>query len=369
MKRIAIIVRDFSQLGGVEKVTENLFNLFKNFDFPVFKIVSLFNEHDGSHPNVDFLSSPNSKFRLDTITHYVQAHKITDAILQVQDVQEMLSINRLLKTSNVRSISVLHTSPHNYFKWYYPSKYSSIINFLRFVKRRTYWRIKNYLVLKSLVNESDKFVCVSDSARDEFIKIYNQDFEGKVITIENPNIVHDKIAPLEKQNMVVFAGRFSEEKQIDKMLQAWSLIENKSDWQFFLLGSGHLFGHISEYVKRFNISDVHLVGKVNNVGDYLAKSKITILFSMFEGFPTILLEAANHGNALIGLNSDGGTKDLVINEVNGILVESDDSNALKEALSTLMQNEAKLKLLAEGNKLIVDRYSGDNIIKKWGNVF
>lgn len=107
--------------------------------------------------------------------------------------------------------------------------------------------------------------------------------------------------------------------------------------------------------------DVHLLGHVDNMQDLLAEIDIAVLPSYREGTPRSLLEAAACGLPLIATDAPG-CREIVDNEVNGLLVPIKDSIALAKAIRRLclesetrqrMGEASRTKVLSEFDERIV----------------
>ena len=91
--------------------------------------------------------------------------------------------------------------------------------------------------------------------------------------------------------------------------------------------------------------------------------------SRFEGLPMVLLEALSQGMACISYNCISGPSDIINNNVNGILVEDQNMQAMSEQLNVLINNpELRIKLAGNGINSL-DRFKIDVIYKKYLNIF
>ena len=75
------------------------------------------------------------------------------------------------------------------------------------------------------------------------------------------------------------------------------------------------------------------------------ESKIFVLTSFFEGFPTVICEAMNYKNAVISTRYDGYSDEL-LNNTTGF-ISSFDSGELTEIIEKLISNEHLLKKFQE----------------------
>ena len=80
-----------------------------------------------------------------------------------------------------------------------------------------------------------------------------------------------------------------------------------------------------------------------------------MLPSRSEGLGRVLLEAACRGRALVGTNC-GGIPDVIRPEVNGLLVEPDDSPALARALVHILSDRREAERLGEAARQTGDEW-------------
>lgn len=139
--------------------------------------------------------------------------------------------------------------------------------------------------------------------------------------------------------LVLFLGRIEREKGIFELLQAHKNMY-EDDKPFYLLIVGD--GSIREDVMRFSLTIpsaqyLRWVGPQLDIVPYLALCNIFVLPSYSEGLPFSLLEAMSAEKPVIATHV-GGIPDAVAHNVNGILIEPKQVNALVQAISFLLKN-------------------------------
>jgi glycosyltransferase involved in cell wall biosynthesis len=135
--------------------------------------------------------------------------------------------------------------------------------------------------------------------------------------------------------LVVFAGRLIEAKGVADMLHALGLLETESRIHLAVAGAGPLADAVAAYERRD--PRVHLLGRLRpeQMHDLLLATDIFAHPSTYpEGLPTVLLEAAAAGAAIVATPM-GGTSEIVEDGVSGVLVPPHDAVALAAALSAL----------------------------------
>lgn len=110
--------------------------------------------------------------------------------------------------------------------------------------------------------------------------------------------------PLTKKRQVLFAGRLTEEKGVNSLLEAWGISNMKNlGWMLAIAGAGHLEHLVRQTVKLD--STVSFFGFLNQeeLAKLISESSILCLPSKgYEGFPSIIAQAAESGVSVISSN-------------------------------------------------------------------
>lgn len=111
-------------------------------------------------------------------------------------------------------------------------------------------------------------------------------------------------------------------------------------------------------------SDIKFVGRHDDIRPYLVTSDVFVLPTYREGFPNVVLQAGSMGLPSI-VTDINGCNEIVVNNQNGIIIQSKDSNALYDAMKKLLVDDALRNTLAgNARKMIVDRYKQDVILQE-----
>lgn len=139
-----------------------------------------------------------------------------------------------------------------------------------------------------------------------------------------------------------------------------------------ILGSGPDEEKLKNLAKDLKIEDkIQFLGHIEpeNVPKYLAQSDIFVRASRSEGLGNSFLEAMGASLPIIGTNV-GGIKDFLKDSETGLFAKINDSEDLADKILLLIENEAlRNKLIENGRKLVTEKYSWDNIVKKMTIIF
>jgi glycosyltransferase involved in cell wall biosynthesis len=169
---------------------------------------------------------------------------------------------------------------------------------------------------------------------------------------------------------VLAVGRLVPEKGFDLLVEAFGLIANSCpDWEVAIVGDGPERARLQSKIRASALDErVRLIGAAGNVGEWYASANLFVLPSRFEGFPNTLLEAMAHGLPAVAADCLAGPRVLVRDGIDGLLVVSEDVNALGAALKRLMTNEDLRMTLATRAADARERFSVPRIMSMWSEI-
>ncbi|MHC1718114.1 MAG: glycosyltransferase [Acidaminococcaceae bacterium] len=142
--------------------------------------------------------------------------------------------------------------------------------------------------------------------------------------------------------VVTYVGRMTYDKGISYIIDAIKQIKNLNI-VFIFVGDGPYYDIVNkELAKEIDDRRVFVLGKRNDVLKWLAISDIFLFATLHENLSNALLEACAVGLSIIATNV-GGNKEIISNEVNGLLIPPKDSNAIAETVNYLHKNKDKMR--------------------------
>lgn len=198
--------------------------------------------------------------------------------------------------------------------------------------------------------------------------------------------------------VLVWAGRFGDEKGLDELIAVFSLCMNRnSHFRLLLLGDGYYKQHIINLVEKHSLKytvsnefHIHLFESVSvvfcNPGDkydqYLSKGDVFLLTSPSEGFPNVLIEALQQRLVVVSTDCKWGPREILAPDVkyntsihypffgaNGILLPTfETADSIETWTNALIFLYKERELLAKYSKVgteAVQRYSAEIIKNKW----
>ena len=173
-------------------------------------------------------------------------------------------------------------------------------------------------------------------------------------------------APLTTK-VVIAAGRLTAQKGFERLVAAWvPLATSHPDWQLRIYGDGQRWDDLNDQVAGSGVGDRILMGGVTDeLESELANSAIYAMSSRYEGLPMVLLEALSKGVPPVSFDCPEGPRQLIDDEVNGLLVPEGDVPALTAALRRLMDDEDLRRRLGAQALETARDYEAGAVTDRW----
>ncbi len=127
---------------------------------------------------------------------------------------------------------------------------------------------------------------------------------------------------LEDKFIVLWAGRFNEEKHPELAIETAKLVCKESDdIRFIMVGDGEMKSQLLEVIDKYGLGGKVIIAAqpYEDYREFMAYSDILLMTSEMEGLPIVILEALASGLPVIA-PSVGGIPEIVTNEENGYLL-------------------------------------------------
>jgi glycosyltransferase involved in cell wall biosynthesis len=336
----------------------------------------------GAERVISFIATHLDKQKFKSIL--VVIGKAEDAVYETQGIEVLfLNKNRVLTGIPELFKNILITKPQivvgsithvnrviAVFSLFFPKikfvgREASVLSIMN--KFPTVNRKFTYLFFKKYHKYLDAVICQSEDMSEDLVMNYCVS-KNKIHIINNPIsenfIVKKKKNQPNKIKQLITIGRLSKEKGHLRLLKILAKLD--IPYHYTIIGTGSEKDKILELAKKLNISDkITYIPHTNNVARYLAESDLFLQGSYVEGFPNVLLESCAVGTPVIAFEAPGGTKEIIIENVNGCLVknEQDYINCIEQMTS---KNNFDPIIV---NQSVQKKYSKDIIIKKYEKKF
>ncbi|MFZ2330757.1 MAG: glycosyltransferase [Atribacterota bacterium] len=249
--------------------------------------------------------------------------------------------------------------------------------------------ITNEAIRRIIFNLSDKVDIITTPSQSMKDLILNYKIKKEIIVIPNAidisifqKINRQEVKLLKKELLInpddvviIYVGRVSLEKNIDKIIKALALIRNKKidNFVFIVVGEGTSVKQLSSLADSLKMREkVKFVGAIARemVRYYYQIGDIFAFSSTSETFGMVIIEALASGLPVLAVKAPGAI-DIIQDGFDGILVE-DDVLQFAEKLENLIQNKDLRKKLSLNGLKTVQRYSieavSDQVLELYGRL-
>jgi len=173
---------------------------------------------------------------------------------------------------------------------------------------------------------------------------------------------------LERELMIGYIGRLSEEKGVLNFVKAIPLmIKTEPNLTFLIGGSGHLRDAIYNYLKKNDLTNkVVLTDWIphEKLPCYLNRLKLLILPSYTEGLPNVVLEAMACGTPCL-CTSVGAISDIITDGMSGFILEDNDPRLIAERVTSILKREDLNTVSQNARAYVQENYSKEHVGNDW----
>lgn len=163
--------------------------------------------------------------------------------------------------------------------------------------------------------------------------------------------------------VVLGIGRLAAPKDYPTLIRAFARFRQGREARLVILGEGHLRAELEAAAREAGIArDLDLPGFVDNVYAYLARSRLFVLSSAWEGFGNVLVEAMAVGTPVVATDCPTGPSEILDGGRLAPLVPVGNSEALAAAMERVWNDPPDTGLL---RREAFERYSVERSAKAY----
>lgn len=232
----------------------------------------------------------------------------------------------------------------------------------------------------------DRIICNSEAVRSRFthsrverktttilnsvnLSDFDQDFSGEAVRVEWGIPLTAKV--------VGIVGRLGHEKGQETLIQALKQLKKRFSDLWLLIVGSHVFeedSRVPEALKKM-VSDLGLEDRVvftghqNHVHPYYAALDVFVLGTDMEACGRVLFEAMAMAKPVIGTDN-GGTPEIVIDGVTGLLYSYGDVEGLADKIAWLMERPAEMDRMGRaGRRRVETHFTIQQYMKKTEQIY
>ncbi len=195
---------------------------------------------------------------------------------------------------------------------------------------------------------ADCVVGVSQSVIDDLVQVVGVPARLTKV-IYNPGVtsqLREKVqAPLDhpwfqpgQPPVFLGVGRLAKQKDFPTLIEAFARVRKEQVARLVILGEGPDRPALEALVRKLGLTeDVSLPGFVVNPYAYMARASAFVLSSLWEGLPTVVVEALYCGAPVISTDCPGGSREILQDGRIGPLTPPGDPDALAAAMVQAIQ--------------------------------
>lgn len=193
----------------------------------------------------------------------------------------------------------------------------------------------------------DRIVCVSQTARDSFVRLFGREQDTVVLynTIDDA-VIREKAAlapsvPVSKRRLTMASvGRLSEEKRYDMLLRIHKkLLDEGLLHDLWIIGEGSQRERLEAYIRGTGLTDsVSLLGFQSNPYPYMKAADLLVCSSLYEGLSTFVTEGLVLGKPVVTTECSG-MRELLGDSEFGLISENSET-ALLAGIRRLLSDSA-----------------------------
>lgn len=200
-----------------------------------------------------------------------------------------------------------------------------------------------------------------------------KDWEGVTKTFVIPNSIntlHEEKAKLTNKKAII-VGRYNDAKGYEFLVEAWKEVHKKHpDWIIDIYGSGELHDNVESWIKEANLQESMIMHEpTSDIMRKYQESSFCVVSSRYEGFSMVIVEAMSCGVPCVSFDCPYGPRNIIRDGEDGILVEHLNTHALANSICNLIESPELRKKLGAKAKENIKRFSTDNIMKRWTELF
>ncbi len=208
-----------------------------------------------------------------------------------------------------------------------------------------------------------RLVLITDSARD----FYPKRLQKRIVSIANSIPTVPSLPKTENNSelLIVSVGRLISLKRMDMTIRAFARLRHPNA-RLIIVGEGPERPRLEALIKELQIEQcVELAGLVADPSTILARADIFMFTSRSEGIGNVILEAMAWGLPVLVTEYGAALHTLITHNEDGLIVQRDDEEASAANLEQLMQDPKLRARLGSNARLVVKRYSVENITNQW----
>lgn len=206
-------------------------------------------------------------------------------------------------------------------------------------------------IAKKLYPYADSIIAVSNGVADDLAATLELPRERiRVIynPVVGPELLRKALEPLDhpwfkagEPPVLLAVGRLTKQKDFPTLLRSLALVRKQREVRLVILGEGDDRAALVQLAAELGLTAaVNMPGLVQNPYNFMARTAVFVLSSLWEGLPTVLIEAMACGARVISTDCPSGPAEILRNRSEARLVPVGNVDALATAILDAIHNRS-----------------------------
>lgn len=211
-------------------------------------------------------------------------------------------------------------------------------------------------IVKYFFRKADFFVAQCNAMSEDLVRKYSVN-PNRCTVIYNPiNASIESFSDIAlregSEDYILCVGKLTAQKAFHYAIRAFSEVSvTFPALRLKIIGDGEQRSELEKLVESLGLRDkVSFLGRQRNVASFMVNAKMTLLTSIYEGLPNVLLESIAVGTPVVAFDCRTGPAEIIIEEVNGFLVPLENLELLSRGIHKAMVtpwDKSQISLTAE----------------------
>lgn len=371
MKKILYVITRLEPCGTMENIMDLISGIISDYE-----IVLVLGS---KNTDVERIKSHSIKYKYKIIF-------INELIREIAPIYDLISLWKLCRIVRKEKPNILHTHTSKAgFLGRLAGKLAKIKNVVHTPHGHIFYgyfgkiKTKLFVLLEKIASKfTKKIIVLSHSEREDHLRLNIGNAEQFVVIpngvdMDKFNNLNTDVNNKKKQigvtdgsKVIGVIGRLTPVKGHIYFTRAMEKVTKEiKNLKAIFVGSGELEEELKKEINKLRLNDyIIFLGKRQDVPEILKICDLVVLPSLNEGFGLSIVEAQAAGKPVIATKV-GGIPEVVKDGETGILVSPKDSDALADSIIALINDESKMKSIAERAKQRVrENFTKESMIRR-----
>lgn len=246
------------------------------------------------------------------------------------------------------------------------------------------WKPWYWLWLDRLLASHTSMILTNAEAIKRFVISYTKIESDRVRVIYNsvnperfnsvdPSALRLELGIMPEARVVTSIGRLEEQKDFRTFLAACAMVRERVGSlpiKILIVGQGSLREELDRLAQALGLAgETVFLGWRKDIETVLALTDVFVLTSIREGLPNVVLEAMASGKPVVA-SRVGGTPEVVVDGVTGLIFSPRDASACAEAICRLLDAPAEATAMGErGRARVLEMFTHARMVRETEEIY